>query len=377
MALANSLPDSMTVGMLWFDKSPDRPLDVKIARAADYYQQKYGPRPTTCFVHPSMLLAGAAQVTGIEVRPSNSVLPNHFWLGAPRAPFNAPKPGLPAVTKGAEDHPAQESEKVATPPTADGYWWRNRKPATTPSLTKRIGDDTYWMSHDNGRWQIGLGTDPGSIRRFATPWLLRQHLRVLKERAEPRPPEEIAQVAEAHAHARRRFEKWLEAYERRWKPSPMAITLAKLEGRPAKQSPPAPRVLPNDPKAAAEAVINDLAVQKRDPAAPAGSPPKTKDKRPNPSAKKKRKQEQQAPQANGHRVAYYDAKTPRDVRKVLDLFADEQGLKATTIFVPPGAIGEFPKGNVLGVPVREDEDVHVGKVRIEAGRIARQRGVQR
>lgn len=75
----------MTEGMLWFDNSDQRDLSAKIVRAAEYYNNKYGEWPTLCFVHPSALLNQKAplDVMGIEVRETNSVLPNHFWLGTP------------------------------------------------------------------------------------------------------------------------------------------------------------------------------------------------------------------------------------------------------------------------------------------------------
>lgn len=71
----------MKSGMLWFDNSEQRELNAKIERAAQYYLSKYEQRPTLCFVHPTMLLRGPATLEGIEVRASNSILPNHFWLG--------------------------------------------------------------------------------------------------------------------------------------------------------------------------------------------------------------------------------------------------------------------------------------------------------
>jgi hypothetical protein len=77
----------MNIGMLWFDNDPKIALEAKLARAIQYYQTKYGANPNLCFVHPSMLENGAAAPTteprraGIEVRPSRSVLPHHFWLG--------------------------------------------------------------------------------------------------------------------------------------------------------------------------------------------------------------------------------------------------------------------------------------------------------
>ncbi len=82
----------MNVGMLWFDSDSKSSLDVKVERAAAYYRNKYGKRPTLCFVHPSMLpeistasqdeVQGKVYITdGVEVRSNRSVLPNHFWIG--------------------------------------------------------------------------------------------------------------------------------------------------------------------------------------------------------------------------------------------------------------------------------------------------------
>jgi len=84
----------MNIGMLWFDNDPKLGLDAKIDRAASYYYDKYGKPPTVCFVHPSMIPEiksdnknGADSITvnarsgGLAVRPNQSVLPNHFWIG--------------------------------------------------------------------------------------------------------------------------------------------------------------------------------------------------------------------------------------------------------------------------------------------------------
>jgi len=73
----------MNIGMLWFDNDKKSDLSSKIQRAASYYRDKYGRTPNLCFIHPSML--GTTPVStngsGIEVRTTRSVLPNHFWLG--------------------------------------------------------------------------------------------------------------------------------------------------------------------------------------------------------------------------------------------------------------------------------------------------------
>ncbi|MFZ6026618.1 MAG: hypothetical protein ACOYYS_02785 [Chloroflexota bacterium] len=71
----------MDIGMLWFDNDPQTDLAKKVARAAAYYQNKYGQTPNLCFVHPTMLKDQPVCAGAIELRQSHSVLPNHFWLG--------------------------------------------------------------------------------------------------------------------------------------------------------------------------------------------------------------------------------------------------------------------------------------------------------
>lgn len=73
----------MDIGMLWFDNDRNSDLNVKVERAAAYYQKKYGQSPNICFVHPSMVPASEKQpkADAIELRTSQSLLPNHFWLG--------------------------------------------------------------------------------------------------------------------------------------------------------------------------------------------------------------------------------------------------------------------------------------------------------
>lgn len=82
----------MNIGMLWFDNDPKAELTVKVERAANYYFSKYGKKPTICFIHPSMvtamkikgndtILKSESLNTGIEIRTTRSVLPNHFWIG--------------------------------------------------------------------------------------------------------------------------------------------------------------------------------------------------------------------------------------------------------------------------------------------------------
>ena len=106
----------MNVGMLWFDNDTKSELDQKIERAALYYRKKYGKVPNLCFVHPSMLPSeeslkhgngnhnhnssgekkngkdnvtkDSRNSTGVEIRVTRSILPNHFWIGINGNPSN-------------------------------------------------------------------------------------------------------------------------------------------------------------------------------------------------------------------------------------------------------------------------------------------------
>jgi hypothetical protein len=64
----------MNVGMLWFDNDPRTALTAKVARAADYYRQKYGLVPDLCLVHPSMLAKAQSHLVQGSVQPAH-VLP--------------------------------------------------------------------------------------------------------------------------------------------------------------------------------------------------------------------------------------------------------------------------------------------------------------
>lgn len=70
------------IGMLWYDNDPRTDIASKIYQAVDYYMQKYHARPNLCYVHPSMIVPKAEDhISGVEVRTSKQVRPNHFWLG--------------------------------------------------------------------------------------------------------------------------------------------------------------------------------------------------------------------------------------------------------------------------------------------------------
>ena len=75
----------MHTGMLWFDNSQTA-LTVKIQKAVDYYNKKYGRSPDLCLVHPSMLGDSERnqrqlEINKLTVRPYRPVLPGHIWIG--------------------------------------------------------------------------------------------------------------------------------------------------------------------------------------------------------------------------------------------------------------------------------------------------------
>ena len=70
----------MEIGMLWFDSNQANTIADRVEAAATYYREKYGRVATLCFVHPSTL-AKPSKVGNMQIRPMDTVLPNHFWLG--------------------------------------------------------------------------------------------------------------------------------------------------------------------------------------------------------------------------------------------------------------------------------------------------------
>jgi hypothetical protein len=79
----------MNTGMLWFDNDPKIDIFVKIMRASEYYQKKYGQTPNVCFVHPSMKVEVPSKSIGVDVQANQMILPNHFWLGVKQASLSA------------------------------------------------------------------------------------------------------------------------------------------------------------------------------------------------------------------------------------------------------------------------------------------------
>jgi hypothetical protein len=79
----------MDTGMLWFDDGPQG-LKDKVARAVSFYATKYGRTPTVCLVHPAT--GGGAEtaaISGVVLRETRAILPNHFLVGIEELPARA------------------------------------------------------------------------------------------------------------------------------------------------------------------------------------------------------------------------------------------------------------------------------------------------
>ena len=70
----------MDEGMMWFDNDPKTDLTAKVSEAAAYYQKKYGNRPDTCIVHPTMS-SSSVNLNGIEISTNRVIRPNYLWIG--------------------------------------------------------------------------------------------------------------------------------------------------------------------------------------------------------------------------------------------------------------------------------------------------------
>jgi len=68
------------IGLLWFDDDPGKTLGQKVEKAVMRYTEKFGHRPTVCYVHPSMLNGGSVAVAGVRVVPRRETLRDHFFV---------------------------------------------------------------------------------------------------------------------------------------------------------------------------------------------------------------------------------------------------------------------------------------------------------
>ena len=70
----------MNIRLLWHDNDPKRTLEDKVRRAALHYLRKYGQKPTLVYLSAKQAAKSPAELAGLKVLPSGSVLENHFFL---------------------------------------------------------------------------------------------------------------------------------------------------------------------------------------------------------------------------------------------------------------------------------------------------------
>jgi hypothetical protein len=71
----------MKIGMLIYDNDPDSNLEKKVSKAIKYFGEKYGRKPTVCFVHPKMLKEEQILTLKIKILPNRFIAPGHLWIG--------------------------------------------------------------------------------------------------------------------------------------------------------------------------------------------------------------------------------------------------------------------------------------------------------
>lgn len=69
----------MKIGMLWYDPSKDT-LEAKIAKAVNYYGEKYGKSADLVLANPGDVKV-KIQVNGVDVEPNRHIMSNHLWIG--------------------------------------------------------------------------------------------------------------------------------------------------------------------------------------------------------------------------------------------------------------------------------------------------------
>lgn len=69
----------MEVGLLWYGKKKN--LASQLPKAVKRYRERFGKVPNVCYVNPQTLPTGERQVGGVLLRPSDSVLRDHLWIG--------------------------------------------------------------------------------------------------------------------------------------------------------------------------------------------------------------------------------------------------------------------------------------------------------
>ena len=62
----------------WYDNDKNKSVQARIQEAADRYMEKFDAIPDICLVNEKDIIDG---FDGIEIVVSNTVRPNHYWVG--------------------------------------------------------------------------------------------------------------------------------------------------------------------------------------------------------------------------------------------------------------------------------------------------------
>lgn len=71
----------MREGLLWYDASEKRPIELKIDAAPDRFVERCGREPNCCHVHPSQQVAHPR----LRVVADARLRPHYFWVGVDEA----------------------------------------------------------------------------------------------------------------------------------------------------------------------------------------------------------------------------------------------------------------------------------------------------
>jgi hypothetical protein len=71
----------MQEGLLWFDNDPRHKLVDKVGQAASRYKNKFGHKPTVCYLNAADFDDQASEVNGIRLRSASNILRYHLWIG--------------------------------------------------------------------------------------------------------------------------------------------------------------------------------------------------------------------------------------------------------------------------------------------------------
>ncbi len=109
--------DTMKYGVMlgWFDDEKHKPLSDKLNESIEAYERKFGSKPNLALVNEK----DAQPVAGWEVKVSQIVRPNHYWIGRTEKPVE----GLERLDSTIDPiayvlHPRKQRERIRKPAPA-------------------------------------------------------------------------------------------------------------------------------------------------------------------------------------------------------------------------------------------------------------------